>query len=309
MWFKNLHIFRFLKPIQINAEELNEKLSQINFYPCGKMDMESVGWVSPLGSNNDSLVHSANNCFVVTTRLEEKILPASVIREFVNEKAEEIEMQQMRKVGRKEKNNIREEVLHDLVPRAFSRSNYLSAYIDATNAWLIIDTPNRKKAESFASFLRQTIGSLPVTSPKMQKLPAQVMTQWLVNESECPPDFELGNACILSDKDHEGAIVNCKRQDLLAEEMQGHLEADKQVTRVALEWQDRLSFTLDDELVIRQLKPLDLIDSERDESGEETPEQRFDSDFAMMTLELANLIKRIFELFGGEDTAYYDKKG
>lgn len=257
MWFKNIHIFRFLRPFTLTGEALHEQLTQNAFQPCGKMDMVSIGWVPPLGRDSESLVHSANNCIIFTTRKEEKILPGSVVRDFINEKIEEIETQQMRKVRKREKDEIREQVLFDLVPRAFSRSTYLSAYIDVTNGWLLIDTPSHKKAEEFTSFLRQTLGSLPVIPPKVQQAPANVMTQWLINQNHCPADIELADACVLTDQ--EGAVVNCKRQDLLAEEIQGHLEAGKLVTRLALEWHERLGFILDDELVIRRLQTLDLI--------------------------------------------------
>jgi len=118
MWFKNLHIFRFLQPFTLSANALHEQLTEATFQPCGKMDMGSMGWVPPLGRENDSLVHSTNNCIIFTARKEEKILPASVVREFVNDKVEEIETQQMRKVRKREKDEIREEVLLDLIPRA-----------------------------------------------------------------------------------------------------------------------------------------------------------------------------------------------
>ncbi|RKZ75241.1 MAG: recombination-associated protein RdgC [Gammaproteobacteria bacterium] len=305
MWFKNLHIFRFLEPVTISSEELQEKLSQAAFQPCGKMDMESIGWVSPLGRENEALVHSAQNCFIFTARKEEKILPASVVREFVNEKIEEIETQQMRKVRKREKDEIRDEVLFDLIPRAFSRSSYLSAYFDMTNGWLLVDTPSNKKAEELISFLRQTLGSLPVVPLQVQKSPANVMTQWLVKENDCPADFELSDACVLTDQ--EGAVVNCKRQDLLASEIHGHLQAGKLVTRLALEWDERLGLVLDNDLVIRRLQILDLIEAKINDANAETAIQLFEADFSIMTSELAILIKKLFKEFGGEDEAAYAK--
>jgi recombination associated protein RdgC len=305
MWFKNLHIYRFLDPVTISADELHEQLSQAIFQPCGKMDMESMGWVPPLGRDSESLVHAANKCIIFSARKEEKILPASVIREFVNEKIEEIETQQMRKVRKREKDEIREEVLHDLIPRAFTRSSYLFAYIDITQGWLLVDTPSRKKAEELVSFLRSTIGSLPVVPPQVQQAPPQAMTQWLIKENDCPPDFDLSDACVLTDQD--GAVVNCKRQDLLAEEIQGHLDAGKLVSRLAIEWNDRLGLILDEELVIRRLHLLDLIQAQLNETNTETQAQRFDAEFAIMTGELAGLIKRLFEVFGGEDEEAYAK--
>lgn len=304
MWFKNITIYRFLESFNLSAEELHQQLTKDTFHACGKMDMESIGWVSPLGRESESLVHTANNCIIFTLRKEEKILPASVVREFVNEKVEEIEIHQMRKVRKRERDEIREQVLFDLIPRAFTRSNYLNAYIDVENGWLLIDTPSHKKAEELVSSLRQTLGSLPVVPPKVRQSPAPVMTKWLLNPNHCPAALELADSCVLTDQD--GAVVNCKRQDLLAEEIQGHLEAGKLVTRLALEWNERLGFILDDELVIRRLQALDLVQAQFNDANVETAAQRFDSDFAILSLELAPFIRSLFEIFGGEDEAVYD---
>lgn len=303
MLFKNLHIFRFLEPVTISPKELEEQLSKAAFQPCGKMDMESMGWVPPLGHRSESFVYSTSQCVIFTARKEEKILPASVVREFVNDKVEEIETQQMRKVRKREKDEICDEVLFDLIPRAFSRSTYLSAYIDITEGWLLVDTPSQKKAEELTSFLLKTLGSLPVVPIQVQQSPAKVMTQWLVKENECPFDFELADACVLADED--GAVVNCKRQDLLAKEIHGHLEAGKLVTRLAIEWDKRLSLVLDNELVIRRLQILDLVQIQLNETGAETASQKFEADFAIMTKELTVLIKKLFEVFGGEDETVY----
>ncbi len=306
MWFKNLHIYRFLKPFNLTAEALIEQLSKDAFQPCGRLEMQSQGWVPPLGKDSESIVHAVQKCFMIATRTEEKILPVSVVREFVNEKVEEIETQQLRKVRKREKEEIREEILQELIPRAFTRSNYQYAYIDSKQGWLLIDTASRKKAEEFVSFLRKTLGSLPVTLPKLKDSPAYMMTQWLTEET-CPAQFELADACELVDTSLEGAIVNCKRQDLLSDEIHAHLKAGKLVTRLALQWHSRIGLVIDDEFVIRRLQFLDLVQEQAQEVTVENRQQRFDADFAIMIGELAQLIKSLFEVFGGEDEKAYEK--
>jgi len=305
MWFKNIYIFRFLKPITISSTDLHEQLATATFQPCGKMEMESIGWVAPLGRDNESLVYEANNCLLFSARKEEKILPASVVREFVNEKVEDIESQQMRKVRKREKNEIRDEVLQDLTPRAFTHSTYQFAYLDITHGWLLIDTPTDKKAEDFATFLRQTLGSLPVTTPTLQQSPANVMTQWLTDQNSCPSDFEFADSCVL--KEEEGATANCQKQDLTAEEIHAHLAAGKLVKRLALEWNERLGVIVDDDLIIRRIQQLDLVQAQINDAEIETPLQQFETDFLIMTAELTALIKRLFIVFGGEDETAYDK--
>lgn len=305
MWFKNLHIFRFLQDVTISAEELQTKLTDLAFHPCGKMDIESIGWVSPVRRASEHLVYSANNCLVFKMCKEEKILPASVVRDFVNDRIEEIESQQMRKVRKREKDGIRDEVLHDLIPRAFTHSSYIYAYIDVKHGWLLIDTPSLKKAEELVSFLRHTVGSLPLTPPKVRQSVTNVMTQWLIQPNDCPADFELGDACVLVNND--GAEANCKHQNLLAKEINAHLKAGKLAKRLALEWNDRLGLIIDDELVIRRLQILDLIKTQVNDIDAESVDQQFQADFAIMNMEIAALIERLFTVFGGENEEVYKK--
>ena len=55
------------------------------------MDMATLGWVAPLGHLGEQLTHQSNGCIMVCLRREEKVLPAAVVREIVNDKVLEIE--------------------------------------------------------------------------------------------------------------------------------------------------------------------------------------------------------------------------
>lgn len=307
MWFKNLHVFRLLVPFRHSMDELEALLQGHVFQPCGRLEMNSQGWVAPLGKEGKSLLHGLGQCVLLCARKEEKILPTSVIRDFVNERLEEIESQQLRKVRKQEREAIRDAVLQELLPRAFTRSNYQYAYLDLSHGWLLVDTSSRKKAEEFVNFLRQSLGSLPVISPKLRDSPSRVMTQWLGNRSRCPEDFELADACELVEIAMEGSVVNCKRQDLLAEEIHAHLEAGKLVSRLALRWQSHLSFVVDEDLVLRRLQFLEITSDQGEDFVSRDRVVRFDADFALMTGEFSRLLPRLFQVFGGEDEEVYQQ--
>ncbi|EIJ43924.1 DNA recombination-dependent growth factor C [Beggiatoa alba B18LD] len=304
--FKNLFLFRFLKPFTLSTDELHQKLAEQAFRPCGGLDLYSMGWVPPLGQEANYYTHSINNCIIFTARRQEKILPASVIREHLDEKVKEIESTEHRKLSKKEKNVLKEEVLQTLIPRAFSRTSHLSAYIDVQNGWLIVNTGSEKKAQELTVLLRKTIDSLPIVIPHTNRAPASVMTAWL-SEQQYPHDFKIEDACQMVD--NEQASVQCRKQDLLTEEIHGHLEAGKQVKKLALQWEERLSLVLTDELVIRNLRFLNES-PETDGSSEDAKEsytERFDSEFTLMILELRQFLPRLFEVFGGENEESYQR--
>ncbi|WP_421861440.1 recombination-associated protein RdgC [Marinobacter salarius] len=301
MWFRNARVFRFTKPFEITAEALEEKLQEDAFKPCGPQETSRQGWVSPMGKHSDLLVHSAGGYHLIALRKEEKLLPASVIKELVDEKAEMIEAEQHRKVRRKEKDELKEEVTLEMLPRAFSKNRRCYAYLAPADGVLVVDAGSSKQAEDLASTLRKSLGSLPVRPPAVEQAPAFTFTGWLNESIDLPTSIELGNECELKDTSEDGGVVRCKGLDLQGDEIRSHLDAGMQVTKLSVTWDDNLSFVLDEELGIRRLKFGDTLQEKLDDVDADDAAARFDAAFSLMTLELARLIPGLLEALGGED--------
>ena len=299
MWFKNLAIFRFTEPCLLTPAELENKLEQIRFRPCGSHEAFSFGWTSPLGRSSEQLVHSSNGFLLFCAQKEEKVLPAVVINEEVQEKILEEEDQQGRKLAKKERTTIRDEIIFDLLPKAFSFSRRTFAYIDPKGGWLIVDASSAKKAEDLVSLLRKCLGSLPVIPPATSVKPTSTMTQWL-NNNQTPNDITIENECELRSPEEEGGIIRCKNQDLAQPEIKNHLDTGKQVMKLSVNWADRISFILDENLAIKRLRFLDMIQDQVADMDPQDEIEQFDIDFSIMSLELAVFFPRLMELFGGE---------
>lgn len=309
MWFRNARVFRFTKPFEITAEALEEKLQEDAFKPCGPQETSRQGWVSPMGKHSDLLVHSAGGYHLVALRKEEKLLPASVIKELVDEKAELIEAEQHRKVRRKEKDELKEEVMLEMLPRAFSKNRRCYAYLAPADGVLIVDAGSSKQAEDLASTLRKSLGSLPVRPPAVEQAPAFTFTGWLNESIDLPASIELGTECELKDTSEDGGVVRCKGLDLQGDEIRSHLDAGMQVTKLSVTWDDNLSFVLDEELGIRRLKFGDTLQEKLDDVDADDAAARFDAAFSLMTLELARLIPGLLEALGGEDRSAIVEEG
>ena len=122
MWFKNLALYRFTEPFTLATEELEQKLSEKPFLSCGGHDEFSLGWTSPVGNGVEQLVHPSNGFIMLCLKKEEKVIPASVINEMLLEKISEIEEQEARKLAKKERTALKEDLIFELLPRAFSFS-------------------------------------------------------------------------------------------------------------------------------------------------------------------------------------------
>ena len=294
MWFKNLCLYNLEQAFPHDAEALHERLARDAFQPCGRLDMESGGWSAPLGDGYEMLVHGAGNALMMALKEESKLLPAGVIREAMQDRVRLIEEQEGRKVRKKEKDRLKDEIVLDLLPRAFSRSKRTFGYIDADNQWLLVDAANWNKAEAFSERLRDVLGTLPLSPPAMDTSPQATMTRWLTRDAT-PSDFALGDECVLVDPELEGGEVRCKRLDLSSSEVKSHIKAGKRVARLALTWQDRIGFVLDADMSLKRLRFLDAVQDERAETEANTDAERFDSDFAIMSLELARFLPRLLE--------------
>lgn len=297
MWFRNLQIYRLTAPLDLSPEALNEQLEQQAFRPCGSLEPQTLGWDKPLGREGTSLIHVTNGCIMVCARREERLLPSSVIREAMEEKVVEREDAELRKLSRKEKQQIKDEVIHELMPKAFTRSSRVYAYIDPANHWVVVDSALPKRAEELLSLLRESLGSLKVRPLAVKDDPAAVLTGWVAQGA--PNDFLLMDECELREPTAEGGIVRCRRQPLDGAEVSTHLEAGKRTVRLAVEWNERVGCVLANDLAVRRLRFLDLIQDEAAATNADDLAARFDVDFSLMSLELGRFIPRMIEVFGG----------
>lgn len=300
MLFKNLLIYRFTKPFTHLPEELAELLGTKVFRPCGKQEQATLGWVPPVGEDDSPLVHAANGRLMVCLQRQEKLLPAAIVNEALAEKVAEIEAREDRKPGKKERTTLKEEIVFELLPRAFSRTRKLYAYIDLALGLLIVDSGSHKNAETLISELRAIVGSLPVVSLKTHHPIPPTLTAWLA-EGTLPQSFALGGECELRDTGDDGGVIRCKNQDLFSEEIRNHLASGMYVSKMALCWFGGIDCVVDENFSLKRLRFGDLIDDKLAEVDAESAAEQFDVDFTIMAGEFANFIPALIAAFGGED--------
>ncbi len=294
MWFKNLYLFKFEKEFSLNAEALHNELAKKPFTPCSATQRESMGWMPPLGRNTYSFTHASNNYILLSMARQERLLPATVIKETLEEKVEAIEVKENRKVSSREKKEMREDIEHELLPRAFTRTQKMDAWIDPKNGWLILNTPSAPRAEAFTKLLRSTLGSLPVTLPQSEVSPAVAMTTWL-STGKLPEPFVLGFECELKNQGDDKGSATFKQHDLTTDEVQTSLQAGKFAAKLAIEWDEKISFVLSEDLQIKRLKFLDVLEEQLQDNDPQTHEEHLDIQFALMTGEVSAMLKDLMK--------------
>ncbi|MDR2881593.1 MAG: recombination-associated protein RdgC [Azoarcus sp.] len=297
MWFKNLQLYRLPAGWEVTSAQLETSLSARPLQPCGSQDMESRGWVSP--RNDDVMVRAIGRQWLIALGMESRLLPASIVRQEAEVRAETLAEKLGYRPGRGQMKELREQITQELLPRAFTRQRRTWVWIDPVDGWLGIDTSSTARAEEVLECLRQTLDNFPLTLLRTARSPMSAMTDWLAGEA--PTGFTVDQDCELRSVSEEKATVRYARHPLDGSEIKDHLAAGKLPTRLALTFNDRVSFVLTDKL---ELKRLDFLDIVREELGnEDDAEALFDAEFALMTGELVRLLPVLVEALGGELSA------
>ncbi|HAL2109875.1 TPA: recombination-associated protein RdgC [Escherichia coli] len=301
MFFSNLKLYRLTQDWAVSAESLETALATKPARNCASQELSTYGFIAPFGkAENAPLAHVCGDFLLVATRQEERILPSSVVRDALKEKVEAIEAEQMRKVYKKERDQIKDEIIQAFLPRAFTRRSSTFAAIAPKQGLIIINTSSPRKAEDLLSTLREVLGTLPVRPLTVKVAPAATLTEWMTSRKAAEGFFVL-DECELRDTHEDGGTVRCKRQDLTSEEIQLHLTTGKVATRLSIAWQDKLSFVLDDALSISRLKFEDLLVDQAAKDGGEDALGQLDASFALMMLTFGEFIPALLEAFGGEE--------
>ncbi|MDH2923937.1 recombination associated protein RdgC [Nicoletella semolina] len=296
MWFKNLIIYRLTKPFSFDSEIFSDLLEQNKFFPCKQSDMSKFGWSSPL-NNSELLYFSQGKQLLLISHKEDKLLPSSVVKKETESRIESLEQKEQRKLKKNEKQAIKEDVIAMLLPRAFSKHQLTTLWVDLENQLIYIDTASTKRAEDSLALLRKTLGSLPVVPLSFKQSPSEIMTNWIA-KGHLPSWLTLLEEAELTSFE-TGSIIRCKRQDLESEEISQHLAAGKFVTKLALEWERHFSFVLSEDGTMLRLKFTDEVRDKNEDILKEDKAQRFDADFLLMTEELRLFSEKIIAEFGG----------
>ena len=296
MWFKQVSFYPISNEKLPDFEYLTNKLAQSEFSPCQGLDWFSEGFSSPVHFSPE-LVFPADFTWRVALKKEEKVLPAGVIRDILDERVLEIQNNEGRNVGRKEKQELKEQITDDLLPRAFTKSTRTEAVFDTKRGFLLINNATTAKAENLLTKLREALGGLEAKLPNTKQSLSSLMTNWLL-QGHCEGGFELDSDCELKGVGDVVPVVKVSKQDLTADEVVQHVKNGKTVTQLGLVWREQIAFILTQDFTLKRIQYLDSLQEEAENNGDDAASLMFASQI-LMTEGISLMLEELVTYLGG----------
>lgn len=294
MLLTNATIFRF--PPGLDLSDLDKLLQECALKPIGPLEMSCRGFVTPFGVHGSAFAHTQRDDTWVTVGGRDRILPAGVVNDLLQEKLLEIEKKEGRRPGARARKQIKNDLITELMPHAFVQSMRVDALIDRANGVIAINSSSRKQGEVVINEIRRALGSFPALPLNAEVAPRAVLTGWVAGDV-LPDGLSLGDECELRDPADHGGVVRVKNMELSGEEITKHLEAGKQCTKLALVLDDRVSFVLGEDLIVRKIKLLDGALEGADQTERDDIAAELDARFVLMAGEFRRLFAMLQSAF------------
>ena len=291
---KNLIIYRLAPGPALDLETVEQALAKARFVECGPTQERSTGWVEPRGEAHGPLIESIGGQWILKFQSETKAVPGAVLARKAKERAQQIEQTTGRKPGKKEMKELKEEIRHSLLPMAFSKLGAALVWIDRDAGLLVIDSATQGRADEVVTALVKSIDGFAVALLDTKQSPVSAMAEWLTTQ-EPPAGFAIEQECELKAADESKSVVKYGRHPLDIEEVKQHIAQGKLPTKLALTWDDRVSFVLTEGMQVKKLSFLDVVFE-----GKSADDGGFDADVAITTGELSKMLPDLIEALGGE---------
>jgi recombination associated protein RdgC len=293
MWFKNAIVYTFTQPFSL-PDDFEAQLESYAFKPTERHQLASYGFISPFGNQGKVLHHRVGDNVLLVAKREEKDLPPAAINGMLDEQAEAYEQEHARPLPRKERAAIKEDIIHQMLPTAFSINKLTYAYIDLKGQRLVVVSTSRSKAEEFNALLRGALGSLPVKPWNADVAASDHFTHWVREAGNLPSPFSLGDEVKLQGIGDDPSVTVHRKQDLTSDEIASSLDHGKVCIKLALVWEDHMSFSLTDDFSIKSIKYSDVLKEQTADSADDKASQ-LDADFALVSGELNQLLAELEE--------------
>lgn len=266
----------------------NDALQAHAFTPCSPSQHTAVGWIPPR-EKNGLLVEVVERQWILSFQIEKKAVPGALVKRRLEERCEAVEKETGRKPGKKERKALKEDITNELMPMAFPTLKQVPVWIDPAAALLVIGTASSTQADMVVTALVRSLDGFSVHPYLTEREAGNTMSAWL-HTKESPAGFDIGRTCEMREPREGGAVVRYEKHPLDVDEVALHA-GEMRTTRLALTWEDVVSFELQEDLSLRKLTYL--------EGRQDNEADAFDANVVLATATLTKMLKELTEELGG----------
>lgn len=296
--FKNALLYRIGPWEPPTSAEIEARLDAGRFVECGASQQESIGWVEPRGEKNGVLMEGVGGQLILKLCIERKAVPSQVVKNTLEAQLDKVEADTGRRPKGKKAKELKEDIVHGLLPRAFPKRSTTLVWIDPRAKLVVVGAGSVKASDRIVSMLVELLGGgITLTLLQTELSPATAMAEWLKSR-EAPAGFTIDRECELKQPDSEKSLVRYARHTLDIEEVGEHIAQGKLPTSLAMTWNSRVSFVLNEAGTVKKIKLLDVALEGAGSTGKD--DNGFDTDVAITTGELSQLFPQLIDALGGE---------
>ena len=250
----------------------------------------SIGFVPPRAEHG-ALVEAVAGQLILAVQIETRTVPAATVDKHMRAWCERIEQETSRKPGKKQRRELKEQAVQELMPHAFPKTARTLVWIDPVTGLLAVDSSSTGKTDAVLGLLASAL-EITLAPVATVRSPGLVMAQTLLSGAGLPA-FEVGDECELQSPDGEKTTVCYTSANRDTDDVRAHVAEGKVVRRLGLVSRSGgTSFTLTDQMVLRKIALL-AVDADTGADG-------FDADVAIFCGTMREVLADLIVALGGE---------
>ena len=292
--FRNVRYYQLQSDWPDSEEALSQTLENAAFEPCGPLTERSNGWMPVYPDAGNSLARRLNGADLMRLRSQSRVLPPAVINEELEARIEEYRDRMKEDPSPREKRRLKAETRDELLPKSLLKSDKILGYVDLKQKIVGVDALQPAAAERFLRRLRMAFGDLNIRPLQYKQPVSELLTGIFLGGA--PKQFAVGRECRMQDAGDTASVVRWTNFDLSDKTIRNHVADGMHLTHLGIEYDNIMSFVLDEHGVISKLRFIGMDDDNDDHND---PLARLDAEFVLITGTLRLLIDDLKKLLGG----------
>jgi len=249
MWLKQFQVFNFSFDF---LQDLAPNLEHHHLSPCPAHARMTHGWKI---LNEQTYSISINQFHRCLFGKEERILPAAVIHNEIEKRLKS----QGETLKRHEKQQLKQDVEFDLLPKAFCIQKKVNLVFDQKRQRMLIEATSPAQTDMILAYIYKTLGQSASMTPfnPIDNLNA-LWQKWLHNPASIPHFLQFSDRMQWIDADNPQKQIRCQGLDWSLDQQQW-LEQGLIPKELSFVWREQIQFTLGPKFTFKRVQALENL--------------------------------------------------